>query len=476
MSLRDVHNKKDKIHNYWSEASTTSDEDKDFIRERSIELGIQEVMDSDQSTLEHIFGVILGTCLKVDSGVLDEVDSLKKVWTIGLHITKIYRKICNYKHEHGVPVHSEKNKSAKYLLNCLDVTKLNALFVRSRSYMPDIRAKRWLATALLREHIEMAIGELLDRISCLDDCEPVVFSPRMSPQNNAKRIYNNSNIVVSESVLHTFGETYERIRIHTETLKEFEINSIFNLLIRADEISKGEIYVPIIHEASTDESLGRSYNVFSRIRSTERLKLGYISYDMSAALQSISLYLIQANKEDYPMLWNYTHDEAFKHAMRTEIAQALGIEEKVVKAKLTAYANGSITGIRLHTHYKVFQAESDNLRRAVLDHVSRYAQEVLDRATEQSRRELPEELDWSDTDRLETPEEMRNTASVFFFVWTWYERLIRKAMLTVLPNGIELHDAVYSKADIPVDTVQDAIKIGTGFDIRIEKEMLSVVA
>jgi len=68
---------------------------------------------------------------------------------------------------------------------------------------------------------------------------------------------------------------------------------------------------------------------------------------------------------------------------------------------------------------------------------------------------------------------MRNTASVFFFVWTWYERLIQKAMLTVLPDGIELHDAVYSKMDIPVEAVQGAIRAGTdkGFDIRIEKKI-----
>ena len=42
---------------------------------------------------------------------------------------------------------------------------------------------------------------------------------------------------------------------------------------------------------------------------------------------------------------------------------------------------------------------------------------------------------------------LRNKSSVFFFVWTYYEMLIRKAMLECLPDGIEVDDAVYSKND-----------------------------
>ena len=152
------------------------------------------------------------------------------------------------------------------------------------------------------------------------------------------------------------------------------------------------------------------------------------------------------------------------------IAQALSIIEPEVKAKLTAFANGSVSGKEKHPHYQAYQAESDKLRRAVLKHVSQHDPDVLTRAREQSKRELPEELDWSDIESEESSEEMRNKASVFFFVWTWYERWIRQAMLNVLPDGIKLHDAVYSKLNIPVETVQDAIRSITGFEIGIEQE------
>jgi hypothetical protein len=295
--------------------------------------------------------------------------------------------------------------------------------------------------------------KLLDVFSNLSVCDCAYSSPHMSPQTTAKNVYSN-NIIY----------------IHIDSIRTFELNSVFSLLVRAVKVTKDGFFVSIEHEASGNESFGRSYNVFCRLRSKERLDLGYISYDMNAALQSICLHLIQAKPKDYSVLLAYTCDKEHKRKMRLEVAQALNIAEDTVKEKLTAFANGSVSGIKLHDYYAAFQEESDRLRRAVLEHVSLRERDVLARAKEQSKRELPEELDWTDTESHETPEEMRDKASVFFFVWTWYERLIRQAMLTVLTDGIELHDAVYSKMDVSVDTVQDAIRSLTGFGIIIEKK------
>jgi hypothetical protein len=264
------------------------------------------------------------------------------------------------------------------------------------------------------------------------------------------------------------------IEILFHSLRSFEVNSVFNLLMRTVKVTRTSIFVPIVHEASTDEALGRSYNVFCRLRSRERLELGYISYDMNSALQSICLHLIRASRDDYPVLWDYTHDKEHKRKMRLEVAEALNTNLNTVKSKLTAFANGSISGITLHAYYKAFQEESDRLRRAVLKHINETEPEVLERAREQSRRELPEELDWSDIESEETLDEMRNKASVFFFVWTWYERAIRKAMLTVLTDGLEVHDAVYSKMDIGPELVERAILEQTGFSIIVEKEKLKL--
>lgn len=149
-SLAGIHentaaNHRKKIDEFWNEPSLTPDEDKKFIREKAIDLGIKEILTGKEPNLEAVFGVILGTFLKVETSLLDEAESLAKVWTIGKHITRVYRLVCNYKNPKGVPVHSEY-QSAKYLINLKGKDNLNNLFIRSRHYVPGRRAKRWLAS------------------------------------------------------------------------------------------------------------------------------------------------------------------------------------------------------------------------------------------------------------------------------------------------------------------------------------------
>ena len=64
---------------------------------------------------------------------------------------------------------------------------------------------------------------------------------------------------------------------------------------------------------------------------------------------------------------------------------------------------------------------------------------------------------------------LRNKSSVFFFVWTYYEMLIRKAMLECLPDGIEVHDAVYSKMDVDIQEIEAVIFRCSGFKVIIDK-------
>ena len=44
---------------------------------------------------------------------------------------------------------------------------------------------------------------------------------------------------------------------------------------------------------------------------------------------------------------------------------------------------------------------------------------------------------------------------------------IRKAMLERLPDGIEVHDAVYSKMNVDIQEIEITIFENTGFTIRI---------
>lgn len=468
--VRTAQYKKDQIERYWNEESITPDEDKKFLLERSIEVGIDNMLTEKDSTLESAYGVILGTYLKVETVLFDNVGTLKEMWTIGRHITNVYRTLSRFKKKQGISIHSVKNKSAKYLLGNKDI--LDNFFVRSDDYHKDIYAKRWTSTELLTTYIEISNNILLDCIILKPHIFKSIYSPLyMSPPNDAKNNnkYNYLKNIRSYNI-------YPKLLININDLRHFEIDSVFSLLTRVVGIQKDVIHIPVKHESDKSyEFYGRTYNIFCSLHSYERLQLGFIGYDMSAALQTISLQLIKGTRDEYPMLWDYTNKPGYKKQIRTEIANDLNIPIDDVKSKLTAFAHGSIKEIKRHKYYKVFQAESGKLRRAVLKHVRENAPKVLERAIEQSKRELPEALDWLDVDNFETSKEMRDKASVFFFVWTWHERKVREAMIDALGDNeaseaLEVHDAVYSRKDIAPEILEKEVYAQTGFTIKIEQE------
>jgi len=67
----------------------------------------------------------------------------------------------------------------------------------------------------------------------------------------------------------------------------------------------------------------------------------------------------------------------------------------------------------------------------------------------------------------EDPRVSRDKASVYFFIWTWYEKQIRDAMLSVISDGIPVHDAVYSEQQLPCKDFEDAVLAQTGFEVKI---------
>ena len=505
ISERTANSKQEMIEAFWSEESLTPDEDKKFIREKSIGLGIESIKELVQSVsgsektklgLEYVLGVILGTYLKVETDLLDTAGSLKKVWTIGRYIANIHEMVCSYKtNEDGVPVHSVKVLYANYLLDSknMNIVNLDKLFLRSPKFIIGEQSRMWLSTELLKKYIEVSTQALLkntekflDVISNSNLNSLSVSSShtlhqkgaiRATAQNNTNNSIYNSNNTTNDTKKPFFkvdvNYIYTMLVVKISIIKHFEQNSLFSLLKQAVKITKDEIHVPIRHRAKASEYLGRTYNVFCSLHSPERKMLGYIGYDISAAMQSISLQLIKATQDDYPMLWEYAHNKQYKKKIRTEIVEALGIDEEKVKSQLTAYANGSRKDIGLHAYYKTFRGESNRLRKAVLKYVSLHEPEVLERAQAQSKKwkALQKEVDWSDTESRESLKDTLAKSSVFFFVWTQYERDIRQAMLEVLyEDGIEVHDAVYSKMDIDEKVLETAIHDFTGLTITIEKE------
>lgn len=117
---------------------------------------------------------------------------------------------------------------------------------------------------------------------------------------------------------------------------------------------------------------------------------------------------------------------------------------------------------------KCFREESDQLRREVVAIIAQYEPDILQSAIEQSKKDFPEDIDWQSIEKENNKKESLDKASVFFFIWTYFEKQIRDAMLSMVDDGIPVHDAIYSKKVLKSEHIQKVIMKQTGFDVKIE--------
>ena len=467
VSIRTVYYYNEIINKWWNTDYKLTDDIKDYLECRFVMQAIKSYANGS-TFLELALSSLLGIELKLN-GMLTRCTSIKSVRTKARHIANVYKQVI-INNKYGVCLHAS-NTSAKEVLK-LDDLEVNKLFERRDSYKAGEYSKRWKPTRVLNDLMKTSTSKLLALLKHSIEYQlmyslPISSLPPPPPpyvaQNSCKSydtntVYNNINTI------------YNIIEIDISILETFSFKSILLLLTRTLYIANNKIYVPIIHEACTKEEYGRTYNIFCRIKSSERNRLGYIGYDMNAALQSICLNLIKATEYDFPILYNYSFDKIYKKNMREKIAKEVGVTVNIIKSKLTAFANGYVDKSCKNELLIKFQNESELLRRKVMKHVAINYPDVLERAKEQSRRKVPDEINWYDIESDKTISLIKTEASIFFFVWTWFERLIRKAILTVLPDGIEVHDAVYSKMKIDPQIVQDAIYRETDFKVIIDRD------
>lgn len=447
VSTKYITRNKANIEEYYKIAQSSSDTDYNFAANRSLKVYIDLSFKTDDKFMyRNLLGAIAGYLLKWKYKKLKHLNKSAKIIEIGINIIEIMGLINSRKDtSKGTPLHSQL-KSVKQLFRGNKVSFVDELFKRTDGYYAGNSAKKWQLTKL---------GEQL-----LDDI--------------IKNLFENIHLCPH------FGSTYSSI-CNTETrtqLVDLDLGTIqtlslssvlhiFNMSVGFNN-NNNSLIVSMEHTSNTDETLGRTYNLFCRLRSNERLQFGYKAYDISCALQTICLQLIEANENDYPILTSYSKDKAFKQALRASIANDLNIPITDVKAKLTAFANGGISGKDKHPIYIKFQEESDRLRREVLSHTAINNPWLLEQAINQSKRNLPEDIDWFNLKIEDNQTMARNKSSVFFFIWTYYERMIRKVMLNFLIDGIEVHDAVYSKLDIKSEIIENHIYYKTSFKIILD--------
>lgn len=447
---------KQELEQYYTVAPTATAEEIEHFNNKSLEFYLQQ-----EGTHRLIFvkelGAINGYLLKHKYKMLSHLQKPSKIIDTGMDVIDIMRTIKSKKDNGGVKINSKTNKSVRRLFHHNKVAFIDPIFKRSGSYVNGKESKSWELTQLGEQILEETVESFLANLENILQKKPNFLLDSLGLGHRKWDTYSS----ICSPVYVTLPITF---------LSGLSLSSLLHILSLCIGFNHDNrtFIVSLEHTSSTNPLYGRTYNVFSRLRSAERKALGYQNYDMSSALQSICLQLV--GFKDYPLLSQYATDKVYKRDIRKMIAADLGIEVCTVKRKLTAFANGGISGKDKHPLYATFQKESDKLRRETLAWVALNAPDVLERAIQQSKRHLPEDLDWFDVSPEDTQTMARNKASVFFFVWTWYEQLIRQAMLKVLPDGIEVHDAVYSKMHIDTRVVEAKITADTGFTIKIEKD------
>ena len=222
----------------------------------------------------------------------------------------------------------------------------------------------------------------------------------------------------------------------------------------------GFIMRPVIK----DDQYSRVYSIFTSVSSDTRILLGFINYDIGSALQTICLQLVD-NPSRYPLHQELMSD---KNAFRHKIMFETGNDLKWAKKELSK-ANNLDNMPKRYKHYPILEAyykEAVLLREEVIDGAESNA---LGRAYEFAKPKWRKK--WvKDKKEPEFITDGVKESSLFFFIWTQYEREIRKAMMSCFsePEACQqVHDAVYSKESIDIEVLEEAVLENTGFEVKI---------
>lgn len=204
----------------------------------------------------------------------------------------------------------------------------------------------------------------------------------------------------------------------------------------------------VINYTETDRQESRKYNTFTSISPETRKHLGYINYDLSAALQRIVF-------NELPVVAFPAHKQLLddKAKFRKDLSEELEKDISEVKTLLTAADNGQQKS-HLMSKSKLFSKYVDESEKMVKDYIDIFKAKYPDKYTIA--------LKYANQD---------NIYSIFFFCWTQIEREIRDVMTGCFAdqNDVrEVHDAVYSKEEIDCSVLEKAIKSQLGLDLIVE--------
>lgn len=477
LSRKTISKNREQIQIYLSSAPDPTGADCEYVDKRLLQTYVDEAYkqameESDKFVFSRILGAVTGFVLRQETDLINNIQQVRKVVKVGTAVVKLIAQIQTRKDNTGTPIHS-RSKHAQYLLSEMNrVGFMDKLFKRTDAYSTGNEqsaafAKSW-SLKPKAEEVSTRVVELILPILKQEALERRVT---VNPTHIYPYICLGVSVTSEDSSRLPPELTFFDIQI--DQLAQLSVPSIIQLINKAvPSPEENALSISLENTSNTDPNLGRTYNVFASLRSTERRALGFINYDISGGIQIISFGILYHHPTDpdlfdrYPMLFRYGWEQEYKRGLREQIAEDLGVSIDEVKKQLTAYANGSQKSVEGSPTLEQFQQESDKLRREVTSKIAEYKPEILQRAINQSKHEFRDELDWRSMEP-EEPELARMKSSVFFFIWTYYEKQIRDAMLSVVDDGIPVHDAIYSKHDIDCEVFEQAVLDQTGFEVKI---------
>lgn len=213
-----------------------------------------------------------------------------------------------------------------------------------------------------------------------------------------------------------------------------------------------------------DTQYSRVYSVFTSINSFTRKILGYYNYDIGAALQTICIQLVE-DSSLYPLHIELVND---KKAFRAQVKDETGKDIPWVKKELSKINNLDSMPKRYNQYpiLKTYYCEAQQLRKNIIDNAE---QNILSRANDYAKVKWIAE--WvADEEKFDFIIDGKKESSIFFFIWTQWERQIRESMMSCFdePSSChQVHDAVYSKQIIDPRIMEDKVLNDTGFKINI---------
>lgn len=482
-----IHRNKPLIASYYTTASRCTPSETSLMDDRLI----KHILSSTKlNSFSDLLGALCGYLLVYRDGDLSSIKRLSQVTLFGKYYFDILLRILSNKDQtKGAAIHS-KNIPLRYLRKHDQF--FNKHFNVNDKYYAGSHSKRYMLTskskAVVKKLGVLLKNNLIQYVRLLGEHMEGVgiiyndYSLRMVPLTFPNQYLINKPAIytppfICSSGRRTFVKHKDCIALTVDELANLSLPSLLQVMgIASLATDKKSVVVPLKNLSSTDPNLGRNYNIFTRLRGTERKALGYNNYDMSGGIQIISFGLLYKYAghlyqtpddlfQEYPMIFSYGYDQKYKDDLRKSLAAELNISTQEVKALLTAYANGSNKKAGDSKQLAQFREESDQLRREVIAVIATHRPGIRELAADQSRHDFPEKIDWEDT--AKNDKVARKMASVYFFIWTYFEKQIRDVMLSQVDDGIPVHDAIYSKRVIPLQDFEAAIFKQTGFEVKI---------